>query len=83
MCLSIPGKVIYIDNQMAKVDIGGTICDISIVLLDDIRIGDFVLVHAGFAIQKLNETEAIETLKLFAENEDIANQFKSQNNEIY
>lgn len=83
MCLSIPGKVICIDNQIAKVDIGGTICNISIVLLDNIQIGDYVLVHAGFAIQKLNETEAIETLQLFSENEDKVNRFKSENNEIY
>ena len=70
MCLAIPSKVIQIENGFAIVDTMGTKRKISLQLLnDDIEIGDYVLVHVGFAIEKLSEEEALETLKLF---EDIA-----------
>lgn len=68
MCLAIPSKVIQIDNDFAIVDTMGTKRKISLQLLnDDIEIGDYVLVHVGFAIEKLSEEEALETLKLFEE----------------
>ena len=69
MCLGIPSKIINIrDNSRATIDVYGAQRDISIMLLEDeVRIGDYVLVHAGFAIQKLQEDIAKETLGLFDE----------------
>jgi hydrogenase expression/formation protein HypC len=69
MCLAIPGKIIKIDSDKnhAMVDYGeGTRRKANISLVD-VKIGDFVLVHAGFAIEVLNEKEAKETLALFRE----------------
>jgi hydrogenase expression/formation protein HypC len=71
MCLSIPAKVISIDGELAKVSISGVECDASIQLVDNIKIGDYVLLHAGFAIKILNEEEALETMKLIDELEQI------------
>ena len=67
MCLGIPAKVISIDKAMAEVDVGGVRRKISIQLLQDVRIGEYVLLHAGFAIQRIDEKEARETLKLLEE----------------
>lgn len=66
MCLAIPSKIIKIKDSMATIDVYGAQRDISLMLLEDtVHVGDYVLVHAGFAIQKLHEEEAEETLKLF------------------
>lgn len=67
MCLSIPGKVIEINGDTAEVSVGGTIVKVGMQMVDHVKEGDFVLVHAGFALQKINEKEALETLKLFRE----------------
>jgi hydrogenase expression/formation protein HypC len=67
MCLGIPAKVEEIDEGMAVVSIGETKVQVSIVLLDGLSIGDYVLVHAGFAIAKIDENEALETLSLIKE----------------
>jgi hydrogenase expression/formation protein HypC len=64
MCLGIPGKVIEIEKNMAKVDVGGLLRDISLDLCPDVSIGEYVLIHTGFAIQKVDEREAEETLDL-------------------
>jgi len=69
MCLAIPGKIVEIvdeDNQIAKVDVGGVKRNINIGMLDkdDARIGDYVLIHVGFAMSKIDEKEAEETLRL-------------------
>ena len=69
MCLAIPGKIIEIekDNEHAIVDYGdGTKRKANIALVE-VKIGDYVLVHAGFAIEVLDEKEAQETLDLFRE----------------
>jgi len=69
MCLAIPGKIVEIDSKKehAVVDYGdGTRRKANITLVE-VKIGDYVLVHAGFAIQVLDEKEAKETLKLFRE----------------
>jgi hydrogenase expression/formation protein HypC len=66
MCLGIPSKIIRIEDSRATIDVYGAQRDISIMLLEDqVKVGDYVLVHAGFAIQKLQEDDAKETLKLF------------------
>ena len=68
MCLAIPGKIIKIeDNDSAKIDYGdGTKRTINISLVD-VKIGDYVLVHAGFAIEVLNKKDVKETIDLFRE----------------
>jgi hydrogenase expression/formation protein HypC len=66
MCIAVPGKVIEInDINMATIDFGGTTKAASADLVPDVKIGDYVLVHAGFIINRLDEEEAQETLKLF------------------
>lgn len=67
MCLSVPAKVVTIDGDMATVSLGETIVNASLQLVDDIKIGDYVLLHTGFAIQKLSKEDAEETFKLFEE----------------
>lgn len=67
MCLSIPAKVISIDNDKAIVSVGGTEYEASLQLLENVVIGDYILLHTGFAIQKLSEDEALETIQLFKE----------------
>jgi hydrogenase expression/formation protein HypC len=64
MCLSVPGKVVEIQNNMAKVEIGGVLRDVSMDVCPDVAVGEYVLIHTGFAIQKLDEKEALETLDL-------------------
>ena len=66
MCLGIPMKVIKINDGLGIVELGGVKREISLQLVEDIKIGDYVIIHAGFAIQKLNE-EAEETLSLLRE----------------
>ena len=66
MCLAVPSKIIRIKNSTATIDVYGAQRDISLLLIEDsVGIGDYVLVHAGFAIQKLQEDIAEETLGLF------------------
>ncbi|MDH4100789.1 MAG: HypC/HybG/HupF family hydrogenase formation chaperone [Nitrospirota bacterium] len=67
MCLGIPGKIVQITDMTATVDVAGTRKDANLMLIDDVRVGDYVIVHAGFAIQKVNEAEAAETLRLVDE----------------
>ncbi len=67
MCLAIPGKIIKVDKNMAVADFGGIKKEIALDLLPDTKTGDYVLVHAGFAINKLDKKEAAETLKLIYE----------------
>jgi hydrogenase expression/formation protein HypC len=69
MCLAVPGKILSIEEQdgtrMAKVDFGGVVKDVCLAYLPDIGVGDYTIVHVGFAIQKLDEASALETLDLF------------------
>ena len=66
MCLAIPSKVTTIDGDMATIEVGGVTRAVSIMLLsDDVVVGDYVIVHAGFAIHKVNQEEAEESLRLF------------------
>jgi hydrogenase expression/formation protein HypC len=73
MCLSIPAQIIKIDGQMADVSIGGAIFKAGLHMVENVNIGDYILLHAGFAIQKISEKEALETLNLFKEIEDSGN----------
>lgn len=67
MCLGIPAKIIYIDGEFAEVSIDGARIRIGLQLVEDIKEGDFVLVHTGYALEKLNEEEALETLRMIQE----------------
>ncbi len=67
MCLGIPVKVMEVDGQTAVVDVGGARRDISLLLLEDVKPGDWVILHAGFAIEKMDEAEAEKTLALLRE----------------
>jgi hydrogenase expression/formation protein HypC len=67
MCLSIPGKVIAIKDDIAQIDIGGVINQAGIHLVDDVQIGDWVLVHSGYILQKIDEQEAQNNIKIYQE----------------
>lgn len=71
MCLSIPSRVISINGNMAIVSVGGTEYVASLQLVEDIEVNDFVLLHTGFAIQKLSEEDAQEAFKLLRELSEI------------
>jgi hydrogenase expression/formation protein HypC len=71
MCLSIPAQVVDINDDIADVSVGGAIFKASLQLVENIEVGDWVLLHTGFAISKINEEEALETLKIFREIEDV------------
>mgnify|MGYP000987260469 CR=1 FL=1 len=67
MCLAIPGKVLEIQENKGIVDISGMKIETRLDLLEDVKQGDYVLIHAGFAIERLPEEEAQERLNLFRE----------------
>ncbi len=67
MCLAIPAKVLSVDGPAARVLIGDTEYNASLLLIDDVKEGDYIMLHAGFAIQKVDEEEAIETMRLLNE----------------
>ncbi len=67
MCLAVPAKVIKIEGIKGEVEIAGVIRKAGFQLLEKVKLGDYVLLHAGFAIQKLDEEEARETLSLLEE----------------
>ncbi len=68
MCLAVPAKVIEIKDKHAKVDFGGGVfLDVDITLVEDVKIGDYVLVHVGYAIQVIDQKEAEETLRLWSQ----------------
>jgi len=71
MCLAVPMKVISINNGVGIAEISGVKNEISFIMLPEAEIGDYVIVHAGFAIQKLIEEEAQKTLALFKEMADL------------
>lgn len=72
MCLAIPGKIVEIvdaGNHIAKVDVGGVRRNINTAMLDEseARVGDYVLIHVGFAMSKIDEREAEETMRMLRE----------------
>lgn len=85
MCLAIPGKITstFTENElhMAKVDFGGVLRDVCIEAVPDAKIGDYVIVHAGFALNTLSENEAKETLDMFSEMEHLDNESREVDKE--
>lgn len=72
MCLAIPGKIVEIvdeENRIAKVEVGGVRRNVNIGMLpeDDTNVGDYVLIHVGFAMSKVDEEEAQKTLQILKE----------------
>ena len=69
MCLAVPGKVTDIwvrdDTRMATVDFGGIAKDVCLEFVPDIQVGEYTIVHVGFALQRLDEVSAMETLAIF------------------
>jgi hydrogenase expression/formation protein HypC len=63
MCLGIPAKIIKIDGEFADANINGATIRIGLQLLEDVKPGDYVLVHTGYALEKLSEKEALETIE--------------------
>lgn len=64
MCLAIPARVMGVEGTKAHVDFGGVVRDVNITLVEA-KVGDYVLVHAGYAIQVIEEKEALETIRLW------------------
>ena len=67
MCLAVPMKVNKIEDKTAFAEVGGTEYQANIGLLEDLQVGDYIIVHAGFAIEKLDEESAQETLNAWRE----------------
>ena len=68
MCLALPARVVEMSgNDMGVVDLGGVRKEVSLALVDDVAVGDYVIIHVGFALTKLDPDEAAKTLALFAE----------------
>lgn len=81
MCLSIPSRVISIDGNKAIVSVGGTEYEASLQLVENIKVDDYVLLHTGFAIQKISEEDAQETLNLIRELGEIDSQIRAEENQ--
>ncbi len=81
MCLAIPGKVLEIDPhtqpKMGYVSFGGINKRVCIEWVPDVAVGDYVLVHVGFALSKIDEQEALETLKLLSEMGDLSEELST------
>ena len=71
MCLAIPGKIESIEGTKAKADFGGVQREVDISLLSDAKVGEFILVHVGFAIQRIDEKTARETYRLLEDFGDV------------
>ncbi len=71
MCLGVPGKVLEVRQEqgtrMATVDFGGVTKKVCLAYVPEVDVGDYTIVHAGFAITKLDEASALETLQMFAD----------------
>jgi hydrogenase expression/formation protein HypC len=70
MCLGVPAKILSLRGDAAIIELGGVQREISVVLLEEVLAGDWVIVHAGFAIERLSEEEAERTLVMFREIRD-------------
>jgi hydrogenase expression/formation protein HypC len=81
MCLAIPAKVVQkLENDQALVEVGGVHNQISLMLVENVNVGDYVIVHVGFAIARLNADEAAKSLELF---DEIARQLEESPHEVH
>ena len=67
MCLAVPARVIEINDLSARVDVEGNVREANLTLVEDVKVGDYVMLHAGFAISKYDPEEAQRTLELLRE----------------
>ena len=74
MCLAVPMKLVCIDGNKGTVELSGVKKEISLNLMRNVKIGDYLIIHAGFAIEKLNEEEAKKTLAIWEEIENLQKQ---------
>ncbi len=82
MCLAIPAQIVELrDDDNALVDLAGVKKEISLALVEGVAVGDYVIVHVGYALNKLDPEEAAKTLKLFAEMGELA--FADENPTIH
>jgi len=85
MCLAVPGKVIEIKQNepilMGKVDFGGVAREVCLEAVPEVKLGDYVIIHAGFALNILSEQEAQDSLQAFRELDEIEEGFISHNEE--
>jgi hydrogenase expression/formation protein HypC len=81
MCLAVPGKIIEIDEttpiRMGKVDFGGVLREVCLEAVPEAVLGDYVIIHAGFALNTLSEQEAMDSLEAFKELDEIENELFS------
>jgi hydrogenase expression/formation protein HypC len=79
MCLAVPGKVLQVwdadATRMANVDFGGVVKEVCLQFVPDLEVGDYAIVHVGFALQRLDEQSALETLALFQQLGEIDMEF--------
>ena len=67
MCLAIPSKIVKIEDGIGVIDVDGVQRRASLLLIEDAAVGDYVIVHAGFALHKIDEVAAMESLKILKE----------------
>jgi hydrogenase expression/formation protein HypC len=67
MCLAVPAKIVELTGEMAKVEVGGVLRAVSTMLVPDLKLGDYVITHAGFALHKVEEADALASIKLLRE----------------
>ncbi len=79
MCLAIPSRVVEIENDMAVIDVDGVRREVSLLLLENPRVGDWVIVHAGFAIQKIDEAVARESLDILRQTAAMTDRLRISN----
>ena len=78
MCLAVPALVLSIDGDFAQVDFGGASKRICVTLLPELEVGEYVIIHTGYAIEKMKPEEAKKTLALFEEMAQIADEMDSE-----
>jgi len=78
MCLAIPSMIVKIEDEMATIDVDGVTRKASLLLVEDARVGDYVIVHAGFAIRKVDEEAARESLKYLREAAEFSQRHQSE-----
>jgi len=67
MCLAVPAKIVEITGEMAKVEVGGVHRVVSLMLVPDLQVGDYVITHAGFALHRVDEADALASINLLRE----------------
>jgi len=72
MCLAIPSKIVKIENGVGTIDVDGVQRTASLLLVEDAAVGDYIIVHAGFALHKIEEADAMESLRILKEAADFS-----------